>query len=153
MAIVSDNPSFRFDSVDKKVAIPSGILCSIIASIDIIPILYSSPSLFGVTYLSIVIDSIIPIHINMSVRIIVGNILNVVCRYVIVSGIKSIIDTVIITPDAKLSDAAIILLLLFLFINIIIVPISVDRPASVVNINPILVFTISPFNYMKKRLF
>lgn len=62
------------------------------------------------------------------------------------SGIKSIIDTVIITPDAKLSaDTSI--LFVFIFKNIGIVPNSVDKPASVVRINA-FVFIVSPFKYM-----
>ena len=109
---------------------------------EIRPILYNFPSLFGFIYLSIVIDNIIPIHIKMSVKSIVGIILNVVCSNDTPSGIKSIIDTVVITPAAKASDF--IIILSSFFINIRSVPISVESPARDVSINPILVFIVSP---------
>ena len=50
-------------------------------------------------------------------------------------GIKSVNDTVIITADAKLNEAHIILSLSYFFINIIKLPIIVDNPAIVVSKN------------------
>ena len=41
MAIAKDRPSWVFSVVVKKVAIPSGILCIIIASMEMIPTLYN----------------------------------------------------------------------------------------------------------------
>ena len=49
------------------------------------------------------------------------------------SGIRSVSDTVIITPAAKLSEALMILVVLFFIINIIIVPSKVENPAKKVN--------------------
>jgi len=134
IAIVRDNPNLKLFSVDKYVAIPSGILWSIIAIIDIIPTLYNSPSL-SFMHLSIVIDKIIPITKKIDIIIIAGIILNVLFKYLIDSGIRSIIDIVIITPAAN--DSAFIVIFL-VFINIGIVPNNVDSPANVVKMKAIM---------------
>ena len=54
------------------------------------------------------------------------------------SGIKSVNDIKIITDDAKASEDIIILSLFFLFKNITILPINVERPAKVVSKNEII---------------
>lgn len=58
------------------------------------------------------------------------------------SGIKSVIDTHIITPAAKASEDRTILLVFLFFIKIKIVPIIVDKPASKDNINAITILFI-----------
>ena len=58
-----------------------------------------------------------------------------VFRYLIDSGIKSVIEIQIITPDAKLHAEDIILSLFLILINIGITPIKVDKPANEVKIN------------------
>ena len=56
-------------------------------------------------------------------------------KYRILSGIKSIIEIQIITPEAKAQDDDIILLWSLILINMGIVPNMVARPAMVVKIN------------------
>ena len=53
----------------------------------------------------------------------------------ILSGTKSKTDTVIITPEAKLREFAIILFLFLNFKKISIVPSRVEEPANAVNKN------------------
>ena len=74
-----------------------------------------------------------PITINIKDKKIVKKELPVILRSLILSGTKSNIDTVIITPAAKLKELAIILSLFLNLIKINIVPNRVEKPAKVVN--------------------
>ena len=71
-------PNFALAFVVRNVAIPSGILCRIIANIENIPILYNLLSFaFSKSdgrYLFISNDTITPIAINDSVSRVDGNI-------------------------------------------------------------------------------
>lgn len=110
-----------------------------IANIEIMPILYKFDELFDLdTFFSIESDKSSPIFIpiktikkeaknGQKTRIFVKD-----------SGIKSVIDTVIITPAAKAREDANILLLSFSFMNIKIVPSIVDKPANEVIKNGVL---------------
>ena len=60
MAKVKLRPRVVLVELAKKVAIPSGILCNIIATIDIMPTLYKLSLLLLGKYLSINMDIIIP---------------------------------------------------------------------------------------------
>ena len=134
-------PNFKLCVVAMYVAIPSGILCIMMAIIDITPTLYKL-SLLGIN-LSINIDIIIPILILIN-----KNIMDIKLglNSLILSGIKSNIDTVNITPAAN-DKAVLITLSSFLkFININIVPIIVESPAIIVSKKAIS----SPVKYMKK---
>ena len=74
-----------------------------------------------------------PIMINRNDKVMVQKGVLVVLSNLMLSGTKSKTDTVIITPEAKLRELAIIL---FLFLNlkkISIVPSRVEKPANVVN--------------------
>ena len=74
-----------------------------------------------------------PITINIKDKKIVKKELPVNLRSLILSGTKSNIDTVIITPAAKLKELAVILSLFLNLIKINIVPNRVEKPAKVVN--------------------
>lgn len=70
----------------------------------------------------------------------------------ILSGIKSVIDTDSITPEAKAREEDIIIFSFFVLKNINIDPIKVEKPAKKVNKNDIIIlFIVSPFNYMYYR--
>ena len=62
------------------------------------------------------------------------------------SGIKSVIETVIITPAAKASDDKIILSVFFFLLKITSVPIIVERPAIIVKRKAKLVLFIASPN-------
>ena len=66
MDVARDIPNEVSFVVEIKVAIPSGILCNIIANIDIIPTLYKVSSVFVGKYLSIKLDIIIPNTMNIN---------------------------------------------------------------------------------------
>ena len=74
-----------------------------------------------------------PITINIKDKKIVKKELPVNLRSLILSGTKSNIDTVIITPAAKLRELATILSLFLNLKKINIVPNRVEKPAKVVN--------------------
>ena len=93
-------------------------------------------------------DRIIPISIN---KIDIANVCFLVNEWfnnIRLSGIRSVMDIVSITPDAKARLIGIILFS-FIGINIRIVPNRVDNPAVMVNKNDrVIVFIISPLKYM-----
>ena len=59
-----------------------------------------------------------------------------------IDGIKSVIDTIVITPEAKAKDAHINLFIFLNFIKISIVPIIVENPAIKVNKKDIVILFI-----------
>ena len=66
--MVKDMPKVKFVSDERKVAIPSGMLCAMMANMEKMPTLYSFLSetlLFSGTNLSINDDSTRPIIINI----------------------------------------------------------------------------------------
>ena len=140
MAKAKDKPKPLLVELERKVATPSGILCIIIASMETRPNLYNFLllidllSLFG-RNLSINIDVITPIQINIKRNKRAGKPLNIVVRRLKDSGIKSARDTHIITPLAKDSDANIIVFSFFNLKSIGIKPIKVESPARVDNKN------------------
>ena len=72
----------------------------------------------------------------------------------ILSGIKSVMDTDNITPEAKAKEEDIIIFSFFVLKNINIDPINVEKPAKKVNKNDIVIlFIVSPFNYMFYKMF
>ena len=81
------------------------------------------------------VDVIKPIVINKKQKKIIPGSLKLILKYLIDSGIKSRIETHIITADANEHDAAITLSLFLILKKIGIVPISVENPANVVRIN------------------
>lgn len=137
MARARDKPKLLLVELERKVAIPSGILCIIIASIETIPNLYSfllEVLLFSLgRNLSINIEIITPKDINIKRIKRAGKPLNIEVKRIKDSGIKSVSDTQIITPLAKDRDIKIILFSFLSLKNIGIVPSKVDNPASVDN--------------------
>lgn len=70
----------------------------------------------------------------------------------ILSGIKSVIDTDNITPDAKAREEDIIIFSFLVLKKINNDPIKVEKPAKKVNKkDKVILFIISPFNYMYYR--
>ena len=82
--------------------------------------------------LSINLEDNIPININVNTRVIMIASLKLFSKFRD-SGIRSVILTHIITPDANDSDDAIILFSFFILISIGNVPSNVDSPDIVVN--------------------
>jgi len=150
MARVSIIPIDILDVLVKKVIIPSGILCIIIAIILNIPTLYSFlffTLLFSGIILSIKYDNINPIiipNIKMANELFFMLFFNIKFK---LSGIKSNSDTLIMTPEAKAREYLVSLSILHL-ININMVPIIVDRPAIKVNVKGNIISFI--LNSMKK---
>ena len=71
----------------------------------------------------------------------------------ILSGIKSVIDTDNITPDANAREEDIIIFSFFVLKKINNDPIKVEKPAKKVNKKDIVIlFIVSPIKYMKKNL-
>ena len=69
------------------------------------------------------------------------------------SGIKSVIETDNITPEANAKEEDIIIFSFFVLKNINKVPIKVEKPAKKVNKNDIVIlFIVSPINYMKYKI-
>ena len=69
------------------------------------------------------------------------------------SGIKSVIETTNITPDAKARLEQINLFIFFTFKKIKIVPIIVEKPAIKVNKKDIVILSIiPPIKYMKNLI-
>ena len=140
MAKAKDKPNPLLVELERKVAIPSGILCIIIASMETRPNLYNFLllidllSLFG-RNISINIDVITPIQINIKRNKRAGKPLNIEVNKLKDSGIKSVRDTHIITPLAKDSEANIIVFSFFNLKSIGIKPIKVESPARVDNKN------------------
>lgn len=151
IASVRAIPNFILLVVAIKVAIPSGILCKIMASMLIMPILYNLLflELFSGSNASIVIEQIIPITKKIKQKRIFGTILNILLNSLKASGNKSVNDTVIITPAAKAREFMTILSLFLNLINIGSVPINVDNPAIIGSIKGYILFIESPFKYMK----
>ena len=136
MARARDKPRPLLVELDKKVATPSGILCIIMASIETSPNLYSFLLLILLfstlgKNLSINIEVITPIHININKNKRAGKPLNIEVKRLKDSGIKSVRDTHIITPLAKESDARIIYFSFFKLKSKGIKPINVESPAIV----------------------
>ena len=136
MAKASDKPKLLLVELERKVATPSGILCIIIASIDTRPSLYSFLlltflfSLLGKN-LSINIDIMTPRDININKNKRAGKPLKIDVSKLKDSGIRSVIDTQIITPLAKAKEAIIIVFSLFKLKSKGTKPIKVDNPAKV----------------------
>lgn len=100
-------------------------------------------------YLSIELDVIIPTIINKNDNRMILMPLKLFLNIIILSGIKSMIDTQSITPAAKAKLALIIFSWFLNFIKMGNTPISVDNPARKVNKKAILIVPmISPINYM-----
>ena len=140
IARAKDSPKLILVELERNVATPSGILCIIIASIETRPNLYSFLLLIDLLSLlgknlSINIDVITPIQINIKRNKRAGKPLNIVVRRLKDSGIKSVRDTQIITPLAKDKDAKIIYFSFFNLKSRGIKPIKVERPAKVDNKN------------------
>ena len=72
MAIPKEKPNVVFSRVVRKVAIPSGILCKIMASMEIIPTLYKELLLKSGSLLSKNIETTTPKEKEISVRRIEG---------------------------------------------------------------------------------
>ena len=142
IANVKDKPKFMLFVVDMKVAIPSGTLWIIIANIDIIPTLYRLLLVVSGIFLDINEEKIIPIMVNRNDNIIVIKADKLCFSIVNDYGIRSVIDTQSITPDANASDAHIILFSCFNFKKIGSVPIKVDNPAIMVNKKAIFILFI-----------
>ena len=140
IASAKDSPNPLLVELERNVATPSGILCIIIASIETRPNLYSFLllilllSLVGKN-LSINIDTITPIEINIKRNKRAGNTLNIEVNRLKDLGIKSVRDTQSITPLAKDKDANIIYFSFFNLKSRGIKPIRVERPAKVDKIN------------------
>ena len=134
MAKVKLRPRVVLVELAKKVAIPSGILCNIIATIDINPTLYKLSLLLLGKYLSINIDAIIPTI--MLIKEIIITIISWLLLFSrrIDSGIKSHMEIVNMTEDANAKEDIIIFLFLSFFKNINMVPSKVDKPAKNVKI-------------------
>lgn len=142
IAIVREMPKEVDLVVDIKVAIPSGMLCNIIASIEIIPTLYKELLLVLVgNVLSITVEMIMPKNRKVKHKRIIMASLKLLSIFND-SGIRSVIETQIMTPAAKARLDTIILFSCFNFINIGSVPIRVDSPASVVNKKAIFILFI-----------
>ena len=71
--------------------------------------------------------------LQVKIYIIAGNLGKILINKLYDSGIKSVIDTVNITPDVKASEA--IIIFSFFFLNIKIVPSIVENPAKIVKVN------------------
>ena len=139
MAIVRVIPSDILVVLDKNVAIPSGILWAMMANMLNIPTLYNFLSLtllFSGINLSINNDIVMPSSIpTIMYKKQVFLLLCLINKFML-SGIKSNIDTLIITPDAKANEYLVNLSMLHLM-NIKSAPIIVERPAIVVNVKDI----------------
>lgn len=150
MAIANDIPSFKLWVVAIKVAIPSGILCKIIASIDITPTLYKL-SVVG-TSLSIIIEIIIPRTTKIKHINITGISLKFLVNRLLASGIRSVNDIHNITPDAKDKEPVIMEFLFLIFMKIKTVPNKVEKPANKVKIKGIN-FTIKIYEKKNIKMF
>ena len=128
IAIASLSPNFLLKLDVINVKMPSGILCNIIAIIEISPVLYKSFSSFIILLIKIEITT--PIIKKIEKKIILRNKLYLKLKELIDSNNKSNIDKHSITPDEKDKDADITLFMSLHFINIIIVPKRVDKPAN-----------------------
>lgn len=135
MAKQIDIPSMIFLLLTIKVTIPSGILWRIITIIDKIPILKRLLLLLTLsTIFSKKNDDMMPIKREIKQMAIRRIPVYLVFKYLRDSGIKSIIDTQIMTPDAKAHELDIILLRSLTLKNIGNVPSRVAIPARVVKI-------------------
>lgn len=151
IASVKDSPKLMFLVVEIKVAIPSGMLWIMIANMDISPTLYKELLLVVGNVLSINIERKIPIMTKVKL-------INIIVKLLYFfnifrdSGIKSVIDTQSITPDAKAKEAQIIFSSLLILKKIKVVPNMVESPAMVVSRKAIFILFIyiSPIKYMKK---
>ena len=92
--------------------------------------------------MDIKVEISIPTRINRNDNNMFNGPLRLVRNIFMDSGIKSVIDTHIITPLAKARDEQIILLLFLNFMNIGIVPIKVDNPAIEVSKKAIFILFI-----------
>ena len=125
MAKARDRPRLLLVDDDKKVAIPSGMLCMMIASMETRPMWYSF------LFLIFSFDSGIslPVVININNIIRAGKGLNMVFKSFKLSGIKSFKETKIITPLAKAREVVIIFCSFFKLNNKGISPKRVEIPA------------------------
>ena len=139
MAMVREIPREVSLVVDIKVAIPSGMLCIIIASIDIIPTLYRE-LLFGDIFFPIIELVSIPISIDIIMNNSINSSGKVLLNILIDSGIRSVIEIHNITPLANARDEIINLFIFFVFINMGMIPKRVDKPDIRVNKKAILIF-------------
>ena len=133
MAKARDRPRLLLVDDDKKVAIPSGMLCMMIASMETRPMWYSFLFLIfsfdsGIS-LSIKREIMIPVVININNIIRAGKGLNMVFKSFKLSGIKSFKETKIITPLAKAREVVIIFCSFFKLNNKGISPKRVEIPA------------------------
>ena len=150
IAIVRSNPNLVLFVVVMYVAIPSGILCIIIVNIVIIPNLYSFKLFLEClsTLWSMIFDINTPINMLININKTVLILLWLLKISLNEFGIKSIMETLSITPDANPNDL-LITLFLFVFININKNPIIVDIPAIQDKIKAyVLLDILSPIYYM-----
>ena len=107
IAIAKYIPNLTSALVATKVTIPSGTLCIIIASIDINPSLNKVLSplilLLSGIYFPVKYAITIPNNVNNITIIILLKNKNSLFKNLILSGIKSKIETPAITPEAKAS--------------------------------------------------